>query len=223
MFQQQHFSLDTDFAENHGEHYIALDGLTQEENIVVDVPFESVANREEKNHTKCHNNDEDRKGGEDDDGRMEYEQNNNVGDDQRETEEKEEEEEEEEENDDCDYDDYGGPTSQLPNEILDKIIDFALTGTDISIIITYNSLCQLGEPFKELTMRYICRLPRISYNHRDTARNGCFSLRKLCKEFGPYNGFVLALNEIIPSPRWINAWVELLFAGVGTWFYVTNV
>ena len=43
-------------------------------------------------------------------------------------------------------DDNGGPTSQLPNEILDKIIDFALTGTDISIIITYNSLCQLDEP-----------------------------------------------------------------------------
>ena len=38
------------------------------------------------------------------------------------------------------------PLSQLPNEILDKIIDFALTGTDISIIITYNSLCQLDEP-----------------------------------------------------------------------------
>ena len=157
---------------------------------------------------------------------MEYEQNNNVGDDQRET---EEEEEEEEENDDYDYDDNGGgddnggPTSQLPNEILEKIIDFALTGTDISIIITYNSLCQLGEPFKELTMRYICRLPRISYNHRDTARNACFILRKLCKEFGPYSGFVMALKEIIASLRWINAWVELLFARVGTWFYVTNV
>ena len=102
-------------------------------------------------------------------------------------------------------------------------MDFALTGTDISIIITYNSLCQLGEPFKELTMRYICRLPRISYNHRDTARNGCFSLRKLCKDFGSYSGLVLALKEIIANPRWINAWVELLFAGVGTWFYVTNV
>ena len=78
------------------------------------------------------------------------------------------------------------PLSQLPNEILDKIIDFALTGTDISIIISYNSLCQLGEPFKELSMRYICRLPRISYNNRNTALSGCFSLRKLCKEFGPY-------------------------------------
>ena len=92
-------------------------------------------------------------------------------------------EEEEKENYDCDYDDNGGgddnggPTSQLPNKILDKIIDFALTGTDISIIVTYNSLCQLGEPFKELTMRYICRLPRISYNNRDTVRSGCFSLR----------------------------------------------
>ena len=45
------------FAENHGEHYITLNGLTQEENIVVDVPVESIANHEEKNHTKCHNND----------------------------------------------------------------------------------------------------------------------------------------------------------------------
>ena len=201
------------FEENHFEHYIALNGLTQEENIVVDVPVESIANHEEENHTKCHNNDEDRKEGG---------QNNNVGHDQRET--------EEEENDDCDYDDNGGsdanggPTSQLPNEILDKIIDFALTGTDISIIITYNSpLCQLGEPFKELTMRYICWLPRISYNNRDTARSCCFSLRKLCKEFGPYSGFVMALKEIIASPRWINAWVELLFAGVETWFSVANV
>ena len=123
----------------------------------------------------------------------------------------------------CDCDDNGGPTSQLPNEILDKIIDFGLTGTDVSIIITYNSLCQLGKPFKELTMRYICRLPRISYNNRDTARSGCFSLHKLCKEFGPYSGFVMALKEIIAGPRWIKAWVELLFAGVGTWFYVTNV
>ena len=51
-FQQQHCSLDTDFAENDGEHYIALNGLTQEENIVVDVLFESVANRVEENHTK---------------------------------------------------------------------------------------------------------------------------------------------------------------------------
>ena len=63
-------------------------------------------------------------------------------------------------------------------------------------------------------MHYICRLPRISYNNRDTARSGCFSLRKLCKEFGPYSGLVLALKEIIASPRWIKAWVELLFAGL---------
>ena len=59
--------------------------------------------------------------------------------------------------------------------------------------------------------------------HRDAARNGFFSLRKLSKEFVPYSGFVLALREIIANPRWINAWVELLFAEVGTWFYVTNV
>ena len=60
----------------------------------------------------------------------------------------------------------------------------------------------------------------MSYNHHhcDTARNGCFSLRKLFKEFGPYSGLVMALKEIMASPRWINAWVELLFAGVGTCF-----
>ena len=105
-------------------------------------------------------------------------------------------------------------------------MDFALTGTDISIINTYNSLCKLGEPFKELTMRYICRLPRISYNHRDTARKGCFSCASYAKNlahFGPYSGFLMAFEEIIASPRWINAWVELLFTGVGIWFYVINV
>ena len=32
----------------------------------------------------------------------------------------------------------------------------------------------------------------------------------------------MALKEIIAGPRWIKAWVELLFAGVGTWFYVTS-
>ena len=42
------------------------------------------------------------------------------------------------------------------------------------------------------------------------------------KKFGPYSGFVMAFEEIIASPRWISAWVELLFAGVGTWFYATN-
>ena len=120
----------------------------------------------------------------------------------------------------CDCDDNGGPTSQLPNEILDKIIDFALTGSGISIINTYNSLCKLGEPFKELTMRYICRLPPISYNNRDTARSGCFSLRTSATN--------LAHTEIIQrdnsQPQMDKGvGVELLFSGVGTWFYVTNV
>ena len=52
------------------------------------------------------------------------------------------------------------PVNFQMHEILDKIIDLALTGTDVSIIITYNSLYQPGEPFQELKMRYICRLPR---------------------------------------------------------------
>ena len=62
MFQQQHFSFLGHFAENRDEHYIALNGLTQEENIVDEVPVESVASHEEKNHDKCRNkNNEDGK------------------------------------------------------------------------------------------------------------------------------------------------------------------
>ena len=100
--------------DNRDEHYIAVNGLTQEQIIVDDVPVESVANHEEKDHTKCHNkNNEDRKEGEDDDDCLkEYEQ-SNVGDDQRETEEEEEEEEEEKDtNNDCYCDDSGALTRQ---------------------------------------------------------------------------------------------------------------
>ena len=120
----------------------------------------------------------------------------------------------------CDCDDNGGPTSQLPNEILDKIIDFALTGTDIGIIITYNSLCQLGEPFKEVTMRYICRLPPISYNNRDIARSGCFSLRTSATNLA-HTDIIQRDNSQPQMDKGVG--VELSFSGVGTWFYVTNV
>ena len=58
-------------------------------------------------------------------------------------------------------DDDRAPT-QLPPEILDQIIDYALTETDLSVITTYSSLCQPGERFKRLANRYICRLPRVS-------------------------------------------------------------
>ena len=112
------------------------------------------------------------------------------------------------------YDDDEAP-KRLPNELLDKIIHFALTGTELRVITTFNSLCQLGDRIKCHASRYICRLPRKS--------KGFHSMRKLCKEFGSCSGLVLALIKIIGSPKWINAWVELQFTGVGTWMYVTNI
>ena len=120
------------------------------------------------------------------------------------------------------YDDDEAP-KRLPNELLDKIINFALTGTELSVITTFSSLCQLGDRIKCLASRYICRLPRISYSHKDIPSKSFHSMRKLCKEFGPCSGLVLALKKIIGSPKWINTWVELQFTGVGNWMYVTNI
>ena len=76
--------------------------------------------------------------------------------------------------------------SQLPNEILNTIISFALTGTPSNILKTYSTLCQLGDPFKRLAARYSRRLPRVSYN-RDT-HAGYHSMRQICKYFGKNSG-----------------------------------
>ena len=113
--------------------------------------------------------------------------------------------------------------NRLRNEVLDRIITFALTGTELSVIATLSSLCQLGDRIQCLASRCICRLPRISYSHRDIPSKSFHSMRKLCKEFVPCSELVLALKKITGSPKWINAWVELQFTGVGTWMYVTNI
>ena len=111
--------------------------------------------------------------------------------------------------------------SQLPNEILNIITNFSLTRTPSNILKIYSTLCQLGDPFKRLAARYTRRLPHVSYN-RDT-HAGYHSMRQICKDFGKNSGLILALKEIINSPQWFNAWVELLFTGVGTWMYVCNI
>ena len=85
---------------------------------------------------------------------------------------------------------------QLPTELIDMIIDFALTGTGLSIITTYRSFCELGGCFKQLASRYYTsRMPLVSYNNCNTRRHGYYSMRKLCKDFGPYSGLVLALKR----------------------------
>ena len=258
------------FAENHGEHYIALNGLSPHDENSHEIPAESAVNQvQERSHNECDDNDDNNAISKVEEIRGEEYDNDDLPADSAFNQEKERSLKEE-----CDYDDndngmladsavnqveetsqnenvdniaanstanqvenashkegnndnddHGDDKvpSQLSNEVLDKIIDFALTGTEISVITTYSSLCQLGDRFKALTCRYISRLPRVCYSHRETARNGYYSMRKLCKEFGPISGLLLALKEIIASPKWINAWVELLFTGVGTWMFVTNV
>ena len=100
------------------------------------------------------------------------------------------------------YDDDEAP-KRLPNELLDKIINFALTGTELSVITTFSSLSQLGDRIECLASHYICRLPRISYSHKDIPSKSFHSIRKLRKEFGPCSGLVLALKKIIGSSKWI--------------------
>lgn len=99
----------------------------------------------------------------------------------------------------------------LSNEILDIIIDFALRGSNRPVINTFDALSCLGNRFKQLTVHYIHRLPRVHINKDIYA--GYHSMRKICKEFGRGSGLVIALREIIDSSQWINAWVKLLFTG----------
>ena len=84
---------------------------------------------------------------------------------------------------------------RLPNELLDKIITFALTGTELSVIEIFSSLCQLGDRIQCLASRYICHLPRVSYSHRDIPSKSFHSMPKLCEEFCPCSELVLALKR----------------------------
>ena len=80
---------------------------------------------------------------------------------------------------------------QLPNEVLDKIIDFALTGTEFSVIATYIV------PFVSLVIALNDLQIIISVGFHKTVTtigslhvNGYNTMRKLCKEFGPSSGLL---------------------------------
>ncbi|KAL9953247.1 hypothetical protein ACROYT_G040633 [Oculina patagonica] len=191
------------FAENHGEHYIALNGHGHGENYD-DIPAGNDNNQaQERSHNKCHSEDdncdflvdnvndqakevpeeehdddhmhtdsavnrkENLNQAENDDGEMSADSVANQV----------ERESLEEEMDDEEDDEHDEVSNQLPNEILDKIIDYALTGAKSSIITTFRSLGLLDDCFKRLASRYICRLPQVSYSHRDTLCNRYFSKR----------------------------------------------
>ena len=50
---------------------------------------------------------------------------------------------------------------RLPNEVLDKIITFALAGTALSVIVTLSSLCQLGDRM-DVRHQYISERTRVN-------------------------------------------------------------
>ena len=109
----------------------------------------------------------------------------------------------------------------LPEEILRMIVNLSMTGHNRTIIDTYDALSHSSPTLKRLVSRYIRRLPKISAS-RDMYP-GLRSMRQILKQYGRGSGLVLALKEIINSPQWINAWINVLFTGVGTWMYVTAI
>jgi len=109
----------------------------------------------------------------------------------------------------------------LPNEVLEIIIDFSLTGSPRNIVDTFNILSMISKRFRSLTGSFIERLPRLFFD-RD-ASVGYHSMRQICKTRGKASGLVLALKTIVDHPQWINAWVRLLYTGIAGWFYIQNI
>ena len=109
----------------------------------------------------------------------------------------------------------------LPEEILDMIVNLSMTGHNRTIIDTYDALSHTSTTLKRLVSRYIRRLPKISAS-RDMYP-GLRSMRQILKQYERGSGLVSALKEIINSPQWISAWINVLFTGVGTWMYVTAI
>ena len=109
----------------------------------------------------------------------------------------------------------------MPEEVLDIIVNFSMTGHDRKVVDTFSALRNTNRKFKRLVSRFITRLPTVSCN-RNTSP-GLNSMRKILKEVGSGSGLVLDLKEIIRSNQWANAWVNLLFTGVGTWMYIVAI
>ena len=97
----------------------------------------------------------------------------------------------------------------LPNEVLEIIIAFSLTGRPRNIVNTFNILNMINKRFRSLTGSFIQRLPRVLFD-RDTCV-GYHSLRQNSKTRGKASGLVLALKNIINHPQWINAYIYSMF------------
>ena len=121
-------------------------------------------------------------------------------------------------------DDATSPIDRLLNETLEKIIVEALLSSSFSwpnhICQTYNNLCKVSLRFQDITRTLVSMLPRIHIANGGEV--GIVSIRKLIKRFGSSSGVVLEIRHIVASPNWANAWLELRFRGLG-WFIIQNI
>lgn len=116
------------------------------------------------------------------------------------------------------------PIERLPNEILEKILSEALLSSGFSwpnhVCRMYNNLCKVNVRFRDITRRLVSMLPSIYFS--EGGELGIVSVRSLIKKFGSSSGVVLEVRRIVASPNWANAWLDLRFRGLG-WFIILNI
>ena len=116
------------------------------------------------------------------------------------------------------------PIERLPNEILEKILSEVLLSSGFSwpnhVCRMHNNLCKVNVRFRDITRRLVSMLPIIYLS--DGGEIGIVSVRSLIKKFGSSSDVVLEVRRIIASPNWANAWLDLQFHSLG-WFIILNV
>ena len=116
------------------------------------------------------------------------------------------------------------PIERLPNEILEKILSEVLLSSGFSwpnhVCRMHNNLCKVNVRFRNIARRLVSMLPIIYFS--DGGERGIVSVRSLIKKFRSSSGVVLEVRRIIASPNWANAWLDLRFRGLG-WFIILNV
>ena len=98
---------------------------------------------------------------------------------------------------------------ELPDEILEVIIKWCLTGNKRTVVDTYSVLKSVNQRCRRIVSTFWKRLPSVSLTRKTYM--GWNSMRKLSKQHGKNSGRILALREVIDSSAWIGAWVQLMF------------
>ena len=106
------------------------------------------------------------------------------------------------------FDDLTCHMDRLPNEILTIIIDQVLISSNFSWLNhrchVYNQLCNVNTRFQYITQRLALKVLREKS-----------ASKKILKMFGPSSGVVLELRRIIANKKWANAWLILRYMGLG--------